>query len=113
MATYSGPWLVAIVAAAATIVVLIVFLRFWQPRRTLNVDLEDITGPGAGAVTTTAAATIFKAWLPWLVLSLVVFIWGLPRISAWMDATTTVKLAVAGLHNVVQRIPPVVAAPTV
>jgi lactate permease len=111
MAAYSGPWLVAIVAASATIVVLVVFLRFWQPRRTLNVNREDITGQ-ARYQHGLSAATIFKAWLPWLVLSLIVFLWGLPRVSAWMDARTTVKILVTGLHNFIQRVPPVVAAPT-
>jgi lactate permease len=111
MALWSGPWLVAIVAAAATIVVLVVFLRFWQPKRTLNVNREDITGKARLAHGHTAA-TIFKAWLPWLVLSLVVFAWGLPRFSTWMDAKTTIKIPITGLHNVVLRVPPVVAAPT-
>ncbi len=111
MAAYSGPWLVAIVAASATIIVLVVFLRFWQPRRTLNVHLQDITGHQQQRHGH-SAATIFKAWLPWLVLSLVVFIWGLPRFSAWMDTSTTIRISVAGLHNAIQRVPPVVAAPT-
>ena len=111
MAFWSGPFLVAIVAASATIVVLVVFLRFWQPKRTLNVNLEDITGQARQAHGHTAA-TIFKAWLPWLVLSVVVFVWGLPRISAWMDAKTTIRIPITGLHNVVLRVPPVVAAPT-
>jgi len=110
MAIYSGPWLVAIVAATATMVVLVLFLRFWQPRRTLNVDLEDITGQ-ARLQHGHSSATIFKAWLPWLVLSVIVFLWGFPRFSAWMDSHSTVKITVAGLHNIVQRIPPVVAAP--
>ena len=111
MAAYGEPSLIAVVAAASTIVVLVVFLRFWKPRRTLNVDLEDITGKtriehGHGAT------AIFKAWLPWIVLSLVVFAWGFPSLSAWMDAHTTIKIAVTGLHNIVQRVPPVVALPT-
>jgi lactate permease len=110
MAFWSGPWLVAIVAAAATIFALVVFLRFWQPKRTLNVNREDITGQVRQAHGHTASK-IFHAWLPWLVVSLVVFVWGLPRISAWMDVMT-VKIAVAGLHNVVLRVPPVVTAPT-
>jgi lactate permease len=112
MATWSGPWLVAIVAAASTIVALVVFLRFWQPkRRILNVNLEDITGHAA-RITATCLRTIFNAWLPWLVLSVTVFLWGLPRISAWMDAHSSIKIPVAGLHNAVQRVPPVVAAAT-
>jgi lactate permease len=111
MAVYSGPWLVAIVSAAVTIVVLVVFLRFWQPRRTLNVDREDITG-----LTRRhhghSAAKIFNAWLPWLVLSLIVFVWGLPSVSAWMDSHSTIKISVSGLNNAILRVPPVVAAPT-
>ena len=111
IAVYYGPWLVAIVSASVTIVVLVVFLRFWQPRRTLNVHLEDITGHvrrhhGHGA------AKIFNAWLPWLVLTLIVFVWGLPRVSAWMDSHSTIRISVAGLNNAIQRVPPVVAAPT-
>lgn len=94
MAAYSNPSLIAVIAAAATIVVLIAFLRFWQPRRTLSVDLKDITGQARRHHGHSGAA-IFKAWLPWLVLSLVVLIWGLPQISSWMDAHTTVKFVVA------------------
>jgi lactate permease len=111
MAVFTGPSLVAIVAAASTIVALIAFLRFWHPRRTLSVDLSDISGQARRHHGHSGAA-IFKAWLPWLVLSLVVLLWGLPQISIWMDAHTTVKFAVAGLNKAIQRVPPVVAAPT-
>ena len=111
MAAYSNASLIAVVAAAATLVALIAFLRFWQPRRTLSVNLSDITGQARQQHGHSGTA-IFKAWLPWLVLSLVVFLWGLPSISSWMDAHTTVKFAVAGLNKAIQRVPPVVAAPT-
>ena len=111
MATYTGPWLVAIVAAASTIVVLVAFLRFWQPRRILDVDLKDISNEARRHHGHSGRA-IFNAWLPWLVLSLVVFFWGLPRISALMDAHSTIKIPVVGLHNAIQRVPPVVAAAT-
>jgi lactate permease len=49
--------------------------------------------------------------LPWLTLSVVVFAWGIPRFSHWMDAKTTVGIPVVGLHNLVLRVPPVAAAP--
>jgi len=111
MAAYSNPSLIAVVAAAATIVALIAFLRFWHPRRTLSVDLRDITSEVRRHHGHSRTA-IFKAWLPWLVLSLVVLLWGLPGISSWMDAHTTMKFAVAGLNKAIQRVPPVVAAPT-
>ena len=111
MAAYSNPSLIAVAAAAATMVALITFLRFWQPRRTLSVDLTDITGQIRRHHGHSGAA-IFKAWLPWLVLSLVVLLWGLPYISNSLDAHTTIKFAVAGLNKTIQRVPPVVPAPT-
>jgi lactate permease len=111
MAIYVDLPLIAVVSAAATIAVLVVLFRFWQPKRTLNVDLRDISGQERKQHGH-SGETIFKAWLPWLVLSLVVFAWGLPQVSKWMDSHSTVKIVVAGLHNVVQRVPPVVAAAT-
>ncbi len=112
MAAYSGPWLVAIVAAAATIVVLVVFLRFWQPRRTLNVDLEDITGQarqpsrpqrrrhlqGMASLAGFEPRRLSSGACP-----------ASPR--GW-TRTPPSKFAVAGLNNAIQRVPPVVAAPT-
>ena len=108
---YKGPWLVDIAAASATIVVLIVFLRFWKPKRVLNAMGEDVTRMVRQRHEHGATET-FKAWLPWLVLGAVVFAWGIPRFSQWVDAATTMKIPVAGLHNLVERVPPVVRKAT-
>ena len=107
----AGPSLSDIAASTATIVALVVFLRFWRPRRILNATGDDITQLTHQRFEHNPRR-IFHAWLPWLVLSLLVFVWGLPAFSSWMDAHTTIKLAVPGLHQVVQRVPPVVPKPT-
>jgi lactate permease len=111
IARFSGPSLVAIGASTSTIVALVVFLRFWKPRRVLNAKGEDITGHARQRFDH-SAGKVFKAWMPWLILSVVVFIWGIPQISKVMDAHTTIRFPVAGLHNFIQRVPPVVAKPT-
>jgi len=107
---YVGPGLVDIAASTATMFVLILFFRIWKPKRALNALGEDITsqvrsrsGQGAGET--------FRAWMPWLTLSVVVFVWGIPRFAQWMDAKTSVSIPVVGLHNIVLRVPPVSAAP--
>ena len=111
MGALVGPGLVDIAASTATMFALVMFFRFWKPKRVLNALGEDITatvrarsGQGAGAT--------FKAWLPWLTLSVVVFAWGIPRFSLWMDRATSVSVEVVGLHNIVQRVPPVADAQT-
>jgi lactate permease len=106
VAVYLGPGLVDIAAATATMVALIVFFRFWTPKRVLNPRGEDITASARTRTGQSAAAT-FYAWVPWLTLSVLVFAWGIPWFSHWMDANTSISFPVAGLHNFVQRVPPV------
>lgn len=108
MATFFGPSLAAIVAAISTIVALITFLQFWKPKRALNVKREYVE-EGTRLRFEHSTAKIFKAWMPWLVLSAVVFCWGIPQFSHWMDSKTTLKFNVAGLNNFVVHVPPVVA----
>lgn len=110
MAAFFGPWLVAIVASTSMIVALIVFLHFWKPKRVLNAKGEDITNAVRQRFGHSAGTTL-KAWLPWLILSITVFLWGLPRFSHPLDKATTIDMPVNGLHNLVQRIPPVVIRP--
>ncbi|MDR3751811.1 MAG: L-lactate permease [Terracidiphilus sp.] len=111
LAAHTGPGLVDIAAAMSTIVSLIVFLRFWKPKRILNAKCEETTGQERVRHELSAGAT-FKAWLPWLTLSVLVFAWGIPQFTQWVDAKTSVSIPVAGLHNVVERVPPVVAKAT-
>jgi lactate permease len=111
VATVHGPWLVDIFASVLTIIVLVAFLRVWKPKRILNPLGEDITA-NERKRHAHSAATVFKAWLPWLTLSVVVFVWGTPQFTNLIDHATTVKFSVSGLHNFVERVPPVVPKPT-
>jgi lactate permease len=110
VANYIGPGLVDIAASVATMVALVAFFRVWKPKRILNARGEDITANIRSRTVQSAGAT-FKAWLPWLTLSVFVFLWGIPRFSHWMDAKTSISIPVTGLHNVIERVPPVATAP--
>ena len=55
---------------------------------------------------------ILRAWLPWIILSVVVFLWGLPQVKAVLDAVSAPKISVPWLDKLVFRIPPVVLKPT-
>ena len=103
MATYHGPWLVDIVAALSSIAGLTLFLKIWRPAT---------TGSRAPVVSERAGPTTRQAWLPWLVLSVLVFAWGLPMVKNFLNGWSAPKIPVPGLHNLVQRTAPVVAAPT-
>jgi lactate permease len=51
--------------------------------------------------------------MPWIILSVFVFLWGIPQVKAWLDGVWIARFPVAGLHNLVQKMPPVVRAPSV
>lgn len=114
ISNYHGPWLVDVVAAAASMLALTLFLRVWQPRRVWTAAGD---GPlleaqaDLGPARSTDPRDVVRAWMPWLILSVIVFAWGLPQVKDVLNALSQPKLAVPGLHNVVQRVPPVVAMP--
>ncbi|MEO8482928.1 MAG: L-lactate permease [Acidobacteriota bacterium] len=112
ISNYHGPWLVNVVAGVCSMAALVLFLRVWQPK-----DVWTSTGAAADARVAPEemapdSARIFQAWVPWLILSLLVFLWGVPWFKAWLDGLSIVRLPIPGLHNLVQRVPPVVARAT-
>jgi len=107
VSNYHGPWLVDVVASVISMAALTLFLRVWQPRQ--HWALEGEAGP-ATVEHRHSRGTVLRAWVPWLILSAVVFVWGLPQTRAVLDGISIVRVAVPGLHNLVERVPPVVAA---
>ena len=49
---------------------------------------------------------VVLAWLPWVILSVFVFIWGIPDIKKALDGISVVKIPFEGLHNMIEKIPP-------
>lgn len=119
ISNYHGPWLVDMASAMISMVVLAVFLKNWQPKQIML----DATGSGRGVSFSEAQATIaghsharalvIKAWMPWVILTVILFLWGLPQVKAFLNlkGSTYWEWAIPGLHQVVQRVAPAVAHP--
>jgi lactate permease len=93
-----------------SIAALVLFLRVWKPQRILNAQRQDITHR-ARSGTTYNARTVFRASLPWIVLTLCVVVWGTPRFSQWLNDISTIRFSVPSLHHMVFRMPPIVPTP--
>jgi lactate permease len=116
ISNFHGPWLVNVVAAISSMACLALFLRVWQPA---NPMTEMPTEPAETHVTATSLAhavtdsfhAVRRAWTPWVILAIFVFLWGTPQVRASLDHIWVEKMPVTGLHEMVQRLPPVVTTP--
>jgi lactate permease len=106
-ANYHGPWLVDVAGGMISLISLALFLRVWQPRTPWHFPGEE---PQPRLALTQSRGQVISAWVPWVLLSAFVFLWGLPDFKKQM-APTVLKLDVPGLHDRVARHPPVVPAP--
>ena len=113
ISNYHGPWLVDIVSALVSMGALAMFLTVWRPRDTWpsGSDLNQHSSRPPEPAKAGPYGEVRRAWMPWIILSVLVFAWGLPQMKAVLDQIAVVRLDVPGLHNLVERVPPVVAAP--
>ena len=125
ISNFHGPWLVDVLSAVVSLGALALFLRFWHPNRIWRLHGEDNPAMDEQAASSRQSTKfkaqskkihtsqqILRAWLPWIVLSIVVFLWGLPQVKAVLDGFSAPKVPVPWLDKLVIRVPPVVAKQT-
>jgi lactate permease len=133
--------LVDITAGLFSLLCSVVFLLFWKPKKIWRFA-EDTEPPVAGAAVPAAATArtmnseqpaltssssyttsqIFRAWIPFLILSVFVFLWGYKPVKDYMNLHTTPAWVTAEgkpnggwntpLHRKISRDKPVVPKPT-
>ena len=118
VSNYIGPELVDIIAAIVSMVCLVLFLRVWKPKKVwTSVSLKGHEADGGEASMPVAPtkhsnAAVIRAWTPWLILTVFVFIWGLPSVKTWLNGIFAPSFPIDGLHNMVEKVAPVVPKPT-
>ena len=120
ISNYVGPELVAVGSALVSMACLIGFLRVWRPKTiwtsTSLKGHKEALAAGTAATAKVfqqhAPAVVVRAWLPWIVLSVFVFVWGLPPVKAWFNHLFAPAFPIEGLHNLIEKMPPVVGQPT-
>ena len=141
VSNYHGPMLVDVIASLVSMASLIAFLKVWKPKKVWTsaklVGREEVGGearPEPADIPQKIAdqAAVRRAWMPWVVLTVFVFVWGLPEFK---NAVDTVPVVVDGqavldakglakragntftapvfkfenIHEKIEKVPPVVA----
>jgi len=120
ISNFINPWIVDIGASLISMGCLILFLRIWQPKVLwLSPALR---GRDESAATMAAAkpldktpltqAEIFSALLPWIMVCIVMLIWGNGAFKTWANSIFTWNYAIPDLHQMINKMPPVVPKPT-
>ena len=122
VSNYIGPMLVDVISALVCMTCLVGFLRVWHPAQIWTsaalrgkdpsaglVLGRPVAGGAVGADITLDRPALLRAWLPWLILTVFVFAWGLPSVRAALNGIYTTGFQIPGLHLGVIKSPPVVA----
>jgi lactate permease len=120
--------LVDIMGGVVSLAAVLIFLRFWKPKKIWRFDYDDKPAAlpptaskiaddmggewpaekfdGLVKVRTYTAGQVFKAWTPFAILSLFVLVWGLPTVKLAMNQTTTPAFRVVLANGKVRPGPP-------
>ena len=101
VSNYHGPWLVDIVAALCSLGAVVALLKFWKPSDGWK-PANDEKHPASGIqhpASASDAALVRRAWVPWLLLSVLVFTWGVPQVKDFFNGKKSFSLSLAELHG--------------
>jgi lactate permease len=126
---FHGPALVNVFGGVGSLLALTVFLRFWQPKEVWRFPEETsavaaeqplaVSQPTQPlAVSQLTPRQVVYAWMPWVLLSATVFLWGWPAWKAFLNGgdrknptciagVGSLTFELPALHNRVYRAAPV------
>ena len=114
ISNFVGPSLAAIGPAVISMTSLVVLLEFWQPKEIWSFEHEDhaVRVAAHASRRSYSAREKARAWLPWVLLSIFVFAWGMKPVKDFLNGFSTFNVTVPALHKAVIRTTPVVSRPT-
>jgi lactate permease len=120
ISNFVNPWIVDIGASLISMGALILFLRVWQPKqlwlspalRSRDDSTAAMTAQKPLDRTPLTQAELWSALLPWIIVCIVMLIWGNGAFKTWANGIFTWNYPVPDLHNMINKVPPVAAKPT-
>jgi len=120
ISNFVNPWIVDIGASLISMACLIGFLRIWEPTelwlspalRSRDDSAATVPSAPAAKAPVPTSAVVLRSLLPWIIVCVMLLVWGTGWFKSLVNPIFTWNYAVAGLHNLVQKVPPVVAKPT-
>ncbi|GAQ95499.1 lactate permease [Thermodesulfovibrio aggregans] len=97
VSNYIGPYLPDILSAIVSIIATVVFAKIWHPKESWTFEHE-AAATGKAKLEYTAGQ-VFRAWAPFILLSIFVAAWGIKPVKAYLDQIATFKFPITGLDK--------------
>ena len=119
ISNFINPWIVDIGASLVSMACLILFLKVWHPKeiwtspalRGHDVSAAEMKPAEIAAKVQPSTGQIWFSLMPWIIVCAVLLVWGTGWFKALVNPFATWNYAVPDLHNLVQKMPPVVPKP--
>jgi lactate permease len=120
ISNYVNPWIVDIGASLISMGCLILFLKVWQPKvlwlsAALRGNDESASTMAPAKLidpTPLTSGELISALVPWIILCAILLVWGTDAFKAAVNPIFTLNYPVPELHNMINKVAPVVQAPT-
>ena len=119
VSNYVNPWFVDIVASLVSMACLVGFLQVWQPKKIWaspalrsHDDSAATMAPPRPAGPKPTSAQVWASLTPWIIVCCVLLVWGTGWFKAAVNPYATWNFPVPELHNMINKMPPVVSKPT-
>jgi lactate permease len=121
ISNYINPWIVDIGASLISMGCLILFLKVWQPKvlwlspvlRGRDESAATMATPKLMDKTPLTQGELWSALLPWIIVCILMLIWGNDAFKVWANSHFTWNYEVPDLDKMINTVPPVAAKPTV
>lgn len=99
VSNYVSPMLPDIIAGLASIICLIILLRFWRPSSEWH--FKDQPEPAGGDPPSVSKGQVLKAWSPFIVMTVMIVAWGLQPVKDLLNSAGQIKFDIPGLKNAI------------
>src|SRR5450432_1251596 len=113
ISNFINPWIVDIGASLISMGCLILFLKVWQPKvlwlspALRGKDESAATMQPVKKMDTTklTSAQLWSALMPWIIVCIVMLVWGNGAFKTWANSIFTWNYPVPELHNMINSVP--------
>jgi lactate permease len=120
ISNYINPWIVDIGASLISMACLVGFLKIWKPKviwtspalRSRDDSAATMSKKPAKSSKKPTTAEVWFSLLPWIIVCVILLAWGTNAVKGVLNAYATWNYPVPGLHNMINKVAPVVPTPT-